>query len=200
LKSIKLLILCFLFPFSSFAATQYVSDELSIYMHSGPSLQYRIIGTIEVGTSVNTLKYNEQTKFTQVKTPTGRVGWVKTSEIQKQPPAKSLLPEIQKKFQASQDKLNTINSDNAKANSDKEQAIIDKDSLIAQLDSEKRALRDTIEDLKERNMELDLLQSTKDERIKMEWLMYGGSVLFFGMLVGLILPFLPRRKKRTDNW
>lgn len=200
MKSIKLLLLCFLFPLSSFAATQYVSDELSIYMHSGPSLQYRIIGTIEVGTSVNTLKYNDQTKFTQVKTPTGRVGWVKTSEIQKQPPAKSLLPEIQKKYQESQDKLKTINDQNQQAMSDTEQAIIDKDSLIAQLDSEKRALRDTIADLEERNMELDLLQDTKDERIKMEWLMYGGSVLLFGLLVGLIIPFLPRRKKRNDSW
>lgn len=192
--------LCLIFPISSFAATQYVSDELSIYMHSGPSLQYRIIGTIEVGTAVDTLQYNEKTKFSQVRTSTGRVGWVKASEIQTQQPAKSLLPALQKKYQESQDKLNTINSENEAANAEQTQAIIDKDSLIAQLDSEKRALRDTIADLKERNMELDLLQDTKDERVKMEWLMYGGSVLFFGMLVGLIIPFLPRRKKRTDNW
>ncbi|MDN2664049.1 TIGR04211 family SH3 domain-containing protein [Psychromonas sp. 14N.309.X.WAT.B.A12] len=200
MKLIKLFLLCLLFPISSFAATQYVSDELSIYMHSGPSLQYRIIGTIEVGTAVDTLQYNEKTKFSQVRTSTGRVGWVKASEIQTQQPAKSLLPALQKKYQESQDKLNTINSENEAANAEQTQAIIDKDSLIAQLDSEKRALRDTIADLKERNMELDLLQDTKDERVKMEWLMYGGSVLFFGMLVGLIIPFLPRRKKRTDNW
>lgn len=199
MKSIKFF-LCLLFSSSSFAATQYVSDNLSIYMHSGPSLEYRIIGTIKVGTAVSTLKYNSKTKFMQIKSPTGRVGWVKSSEIQEQPPAKSLLPELQKKYQESQDKLKTINDDNKQALTESEQAIIDKDSLIAQLDSEKRALRDTIADLEERNMELDLLQSTKDERIKMEWLMYGGSVLFFGLLIGLIIPFLPRRKKRTDNW
>tara|TARA_R110001583_G_scaffold6499_2_gene32841 strand:- start:27705 stop:28214 length:510 start_codon:yes stop_codon:yes gene_type:complete len=169
-------------------------------MHSGPSLQYRIIGTIEVGTTITTLQYNSETKFMQVKSPTGKVGWVKSDEIQKQPPAKSLLPELQKKYQESQDKLKTINDENQQAMSDTEQAIIDKDSLIAQLDSEKRALRDTIADLEERNMELDLLQDTKDERIKMEWLMYGGSVLLFGLLVGLIIPFLPRRKKRNDSW
>lgn len=199
MKSIKFF-LCLLFSSTSFAATQYVSDNLSIYMHSGPSLQYRIIGTIEVGTTITTLQYNSETKFMQVKSPTGKVGWVKSDEIQKQPPAKSLLPELQKKYQESQDKLKTINDENQQAMSDTEQAIIDKDSLIAQLDSEKRALRDTIADLEERNMELDLLQDTKDERIKMEWLMYGGSVLLFGLLVGLIIPFLPRRKKRNDSW
>jgi len=169
-------------------------------MHSGPSLQYRIIGSIEVGTQLTTIKSNSETKFTQVKTPTGRVGWVKTSEIKSQQPAKSLLPELQKKYLESQNKLETINNDNQQANAAKDQAIIDKDNLIAQLDSEKRQLRDTIDELEERNMELDLLQDTKDERVKMEWLMYGGSVLFLGMLVGLIIPFLPRRKKRTDNW
>ncbi|TEW54005.1 TIGR04211 family SH3 domain-containing protein [Psychromonas sp. RZ22] len=169
-------------------------------MHSGPSLEYRIIGTVEVGTPVSTLKYNEATKFMQVKSPTGRVGWVKLSELQKQPPAKKLLPEVQKKLQASEDKLKTINDDNKQVMADKVQAIIDKDSLIAQLESEKKTLRDTISDLETRNMELDLLQDTKDERVKMEWLMYGGSVLFFGMVVGLILPFVPRRKKRSDSW
>lgn len=199
MKSIKFF-LCLLFSSTSFAATQYVSDDLSIYMHSGPSLQYRIIGSIEVGTPISTLEYNSKTKFMQVKSPTGRIGWVKSDEIQKQPPAKSLLPEIQKKYQASQDKLKTINDDNQQAMVDTEQAIIDKDNLIAQLDSEKRVLRETIADLEERNMELDLLQDTKDDRVKMEWLMYGGSVLFFGLLIGLIIPFLPRRKKRTDSW
>ncbi|MDA7747359.1 TIGR04211 family SH3 domain-containing protein [Psychromonas sp.] len=199
MKSIKFL-LCLLFSSTSFAATQYVSDDLSIFMHSGPSLEYRIIGSIQVGTAVTTLKYDEQTKFMQIKSPTGRTGWVKASEIQQQPPAKSLLPEVQKKLQISQEKLKTINDDNQKDLSDKEQAIIDKDDLIAQLENEKKALRDSITELEARNMELDLLQDTKDERVKMEWLMYGGSVLFFGMLVGLILPFIPRRKKRSDNW
>lgn len=199
MKSIKFLIL-FLFTSSSFAATQYVSDDLAIFMHSGPSREYRIIGSINVGTPVSTLEYNEQTKFMKVKSPRGRTGWVKASEIQKQPPAKSLLPEVQKKLQASQEQLNNINAKNKQNLSDKEQAILDKDNLIDQLEAEKLALRNEIEDLKVRNKELDILQDTKDERVKMEWLMYGGSVLFFGIVVGLIVPFLPRRKRSHDNW
>lgn len=169
-------------------------------MHSGPSLEYRIIGSIQVGTPISTLKYNEETKFMQVKTPRGRVGWVKVSEIKKQPPAKSLLPEVQKKLQASQEQLKKIQDENQQNLSSKEQSIIDKDNLIDQLEAEKNALRNEIEELKVRNKELDILQDTKDERVKMEWLMYGGSVLFFGIVVGLIVPFLPRRKRRHDNW
>ena len=80
------------------------------------------------------------------------------------------------------------------------QSITDKENLIAKLQSEKKYLQESIEELKAKNLELDLLQDTKDERIKMEWMMYGGSVLVFGLLIGLIIPFLPRRKKRRDNW
>lgn len=200
MKSIKLLMLTLLFPFSSFAATQYVSDELSIFMHSGPSLQYRIIGAIEVGTAINTLEYNSETKFSKIKMSDGKVGWVKSSELQTEPPAKSLLPEIQKQLEEAQNELDKINNKSDRVGTVQEQEINDKDSIIAQLDSEKRVLNNKIADLEARNMELDLLQDTKDERIKMEWLMYGGSVLVFGMLVGIIIPFLPRRRKRHDNW
>jgi SH3 domain protein len=195
LKSIKLLIFALFFPVTSFAATQYVSDQLSIFMHSGPSLKYRIIGSIEVGTAVNTLEYNSETKFSRVKLNDGQIGWVKSAEIQTEPPAKSLLPEVQQKLQESQSELDKLNG-----TGEYEGEINDKDNIIAQLDSEKRVLSEKIADLEARNMELDLLQSTKDERIKMEWLMYGGSVLVFGMLVGIIIPFLPRRRKRSDSW
>jgi len=169
-------------------------------MHSGPSTKYRIIGSINVGTKLTTLKSNNTTKFTQIKTPTGRVGWVNSSQIQDEEPAKALLPALQEKYQESQAKLNEINSKNEQANASKEQAILNKDSLIAQLESEKRSLRSTIEELEARNKELDILQDTKEERIQMQWLMGGGSVLFVGILFGLIIPFLPRRRKRSENW
>ena len=48
---------------NSFAETRYVSDDVFVYIHSGPSLEYRIIGTLKVGTQVETLKYNQSTKF-----------------------------------------------------------------------------------------------------------------------------------------
>jgi len=199
MKSFKFL-LCLLFSSSSFAAQQYVSDNLTIYMHSGPSLEYRIIGTLEVGTSVNALEYNEQTKFMQIKTDAGRTGWVKLSELQRNPPAKVLLPKVQKELKDAQQKLNTINSSHGKALSDKTQEIIEKDKLIAKLQTDKKKLQQSVSELEALNVEQDILEETKESRMRMEWLMFGGSILFFGIIFGLIIPFLPRRKKNTSNW
>ena len=183
-----------------FAATRYVSDDIFIYMHSGPSLDYRIIGTIKVGAPVTTLQYNGKTKFMQVKTAKGKTGWVKSKELQEELPANILLPEVKKQLQEAQTKLANIAQENEKTQQENAQSMTEKENLIAKLQNEKKSLQQSIEELKARNLELDLLQDTKDERIKMEWMMYGGSVLFFGLLLGLIIPFLPRRKKRRSDW
>ena len=45
---------------NSFAETRYISDDVFVYLHSGPGLDYRITGTLKVGTKVNTLKYDEK--------------------------------------------------------------------------------------------------------------------------------------------
>ncbi len=182
------------------AATRYVSDDVFIYLHSGPSLDYRIIGTIKVGASVTTLKYDDSTKFMQVKTQSGKTGWVNNKELQKSLPAKTMLPTVQKELKQAQAKLDSIAAENDKILAEKIQSISDKEGLITALESEKATLQLTIEELKARNLELDLLQDTKDERVKMEWLLNGGGVLLFGLLLGLLIPFIPRRKKRQNNW
>ncbi|WP_238596775.1 TIGR04211 family SH3 domain-containing protein [Psychromonas sp. psych-6C06] len=185
---------------NTFAEVRYISDDVFIYLHSGPSLEYRIIGTLKVGTQVDTLKYDEKTKFMQVKSETGRVGWMKSSELQATLPAKSLLPTVQEKLVAAEEKLANIAAENAASLADKEQLFQEQIIQVDNLEQEKASLQQQILDLKARNLELDLLQETKESRIQMEWLLNGGGVLFFGLLIGLLIPFLPRRKKRTNNW
>lgn len=191
MKTLKYIIaaLSLMLCVNAVAETRYVSDNIFISMRSGPTTGYRVIGAIKVGTPLTTLKYNSETKFIQVKTATGKTGWVQAKDLQEELPATILLPEIQKQQQEAQAKLADIT-----------QSMTEKEILIANLQNEKEYLQKNIEELKAKNLELDLLQDTKDERIKMEWMMYGGSVLFFGLLLGLIIPFLPRRKKRQNNW
>ncbi|WP_435236162.1 TIGR04211 family SH3 domain-containing protein [Psychromonas sp. PT13] len=192
--------LTLIFCVNAFAATRYVSEDIYTYLHSGPSLDYRIIGTVKVGSKLTTLKYDSNTKFMQVRTDKGKTGWVKNSELQEELPSAALLPQVQKELLEAQTRLKNIDSENARTQQENIQSITDKENLIAKLQSEKKFLEENMEKLKAKNLELDLLQDTKDERVKMEWMMYGGSVLVFGLLIGLIIPFLPRRKKRRDNW
>lgn len=183
-----------------FATTRYVSDEIFIYVHTGPSADYRIIGTLKVGAAVTTLKYDSDAKFMQIKTADEKIGWVKSEQLQGTLPAQSLLPKIQQELQVAQTKLDNIAQENEQILQEKMASMSEREKLITTMEEEKKVLQLAIDDLTERNLELDLLQGVKDERIKMEWMLYGGSVLFFGLVVGLILPFVPRRKKNKNNW
>ena len=182
------------------AETRYVNDNIFIYMHSGPGLNYRIVGTIKAGTHLSTLKYDSKTKFTQIKTPKGKVAWVKSDELQTELPAVIALPKVKKQLEEALDKLANIAAENAKSQQDNIQSITDKGNLIVKLQNEKKFQQETIDQLKSQNLEYELQQDTAGDRLKMEWLLYGGYVLFGGVLLGLVVPFLPRPRKRSNNW
>lgn len=186
--------------FNSYSAVRYISDDIYVFLLAGPGTQYRITGTIKVGAKVDTLKYDAATKFMRVKTKAGKIGWVKKSELQQGLPAKIRLPAIQKQLTNSKKKLSTIADDNKKSQSNNINQLSTQTALIEQLQAEKVSLEQTITSLKARNLELDLLQDTKEDRVKMEWMINGGAVLFFGLLLGLLVPLIPRRKKKKNNW
>ena len=76
----------------------------------------------------------------QVKSSTGRVGWMKLSELQKTLPAKSLLPTVQKELKATQKKLENVAEENSKSLQDKEQLFQDQIILVDNLNEEKISL------------------------------------------------------------
>ncbi len=61
---------------SSHAETRYVSDELSTYVHSGPGNQYRIVGSLNSGSTVTVLSRNAATGYVQVKDDKDRTVWL----------------------------------------------------------------------------------------------------------------------------
>ncbi|MEI6897626.1 MAG: TIGR04211 family SH3 domain-containing protein [Psychromonas sp.] len=202
MKKIKYIFTALLLTFSisSFADVRYISDDVFIYLHSGPSLEYRIIGTLTVGAKVSTLEYDKKTKFIQIKSLSGKIGWMKVSQLQQGLPAKVLLPSVQNELKITREKLDTIDATNMASIADEAQLFQQQLILVDNLKQEKSLLQQQILDLKSRNLELDLLQETEDASIQMQWLLNGGGVLFFGLLIGLMIPFLPRRKKRSSNW
>ncbi|MGB1239841.1 MAG: TIGR04211 family SH3 domain-containing protein, partial [Pseudomonadales bacterium] len=65
----------------SWAVDRYISDELFTYMHSGPSAQYRITGSINAGSKVTLLESNRGGGYSKVRDNRGRTGWVSTKFV-----------------------------------------------------------------------------------------------------------------------
>jgi SH3 domain protein len=72
---------------------------------------------------------------------------------------------------------------------------------ITSLEEEKSNLIEQVTQLQKKNNELSNKLETFDEDLQMQWFIRGGIIAGVGLLLGLLLPFMPRRKKRSgDRW
>lgn len=160
-----------------------------IYVHNGPSNQYRIITRIPSGSAVEILKRDPKTKYVQIRMSKGRIGWVEPTAVDPGDSMSVRLPKLQSSLEKSQitvaeqaAKIETLQSESG--------GMREKNQLLT---SEVAKLNATIKEL---NFKIE----TSDESNLMRWFTHGGLVALGGVILGLILPYFPKRRKRKDEW
>ncbi len=178
--------------------THWVSDELTTYVRSGPTDGYRIIGTLTAGEPVRLLETSGS--YSRVEDGQGNTVWVLSDELQDSPSAREQLPVLASQVAELEAELEGINENwesrvsvMTETLQGREQRIAELEARNRQLDSEADRSRQTIRQLQAR---LD----TQEEDLLMRYFMYGGGVAGAGLLVGLIVPHLPRRRRKRDRW
>ncbi|MFY0991426.1 TIGR04211 family SH3 domain-containing protein [Halomonas sp. C05BenzN] len=178
--------------------THWVSDSLTTYVRSGPTDGYRIIGTLTAGEPVTLLETSGD--YSRVEDGDGSTAWVLSSELQETPSAQVRLPELESRLAELTGELDGINDEwesrvasMTESLGAREQRIEELESRNRELDAEAEQSRGTIRQLQAR---LD----TQEEDLLLRYFMYGGGVAGGGLLVGLIIPHLPRRRKKRDRW
>ncbi|UYG05952.1 TIGR04211 family SH3 domain-containing protein [Halomonas sp. LR3S48] len=179
-------------------ATHWVSDELTTYVRSGPTDGYRIVGTLTAGESVTLLETSGD--YSRVESSEGERVWILSSELQDAPSASEQLPRLEEQVAQLESELDGINetwegrvSAMTETLEARERRIAELETRNQQLDSEADSSRQTIRQLQAR---LD----TQEEDLLMRYFMYGGGVAGAGLLIGLIVPHLPRRRRKRDRW
>jgi SH3 domain protein len=77
---------------------RYIDDKVYVPMRSGPSNAYRIIHRgLPTGTRLTVMSKSEDGKFLEVKTNSGKQGWIPTQYLSKTPVAKLLLDDANKR-------------------------------------------------------------------------------------------------------
>ena len=203
--------------FSVQAETKYVSDQLIITVRTGQGAQYQIIKTLKTGEHVEVLETTE-TGYTRVRTSDGTEGWVRSQYLIDEPVAmeklqkatkqlsyaRSELKKVREKYTALKQEHKTLSQQLATLQSEKNRldSQINHLNEVAKkpilLDKQNRELQQkniTLEkDLQRLNQENQALR----DRSQREWFIAGALVLFGGILLGLIIPKLRRRKR--DSW
>lgn len=181
-----LLILIFISSFAN-AATSYISDDLHTFMHSGPGIKYKIIGSVNAGDKVKVIRKNA--KYTLIKDPKGRSGWINSKYLSNQVGLKERLPELEAELAKFQTQLSEYKSN-----------IESQDNKLQELENINLKLNKQIEEIQILNENLNDKLDTKKTDLLMRWFSYGGMVAGGGLLLGLILPYLIPSRRKKSRW
>lgn len=117
MKKLICMVLFSMLAAPTFAQDRYIADKLFTYMHSGPSNQYRILGSIDAGEKVKLLDVNKDSGYSQVADERGRTGWVESRFITREVSNALRLPALEKELAEVKKQLA-----NARQNADSEKA------------------------------------------------------------------------------
>ncbi len=176
----------------------WVSDELTTFVRSGPTDGYRIIGTLTAGDPVERLETSGD--YSLVEGPGGDQVWILSSNLQQEKSATAQLPVLQERVETLSDELEGISEQWKGRLASTTDALEQREARIVDLESRNEVLQDQYSESQERLRGLQARLDTQEEDLLLRYFMYGGGVAGGGLLVGLIVPHLPRRRKKNDRW
>lgn len=169
--------------------TVYISDDLYTFIHAGPGRNYRILGSVVAGTAVTLLQRNDEEGFVEIIDDKDRTGWVDNRFISNTPSVRESVPQLEQSLQQAQADLEQTQQQNDLLN----QQILDLSSRNEQLQSK-------LQEVQQQHGELQRQLASIDNKIQIEWLTRGGIIALGGLILGVILMLIPRKRRRNDNW
>ena len=199
------------------AETRYVSDSLEITMRSGKGTNFGITRMLRSGTSVEVLATDKKTGYTQVRTKSGKEGWVLSRFLMKGQAARDRLATAEKnlaELELENRKLTTATTALTREKTGLEknlQALEGESRGVSQelseikrtassaiaIDSENKDLKGRMVSLERRLQTVQQENETLKDRTARDWFMVGAAVVLLGVIVGLIIPKIRFRKKSS---
>lgn len=167
----------------------YIADNLIVYMHSGPGRNYRILGSIEAGLPVTILQTDTDKAFSQIKDGEGREGWVENQYLINTISRRVQLPLLSQRLADSEQAVNRLQSRNTSLSQDLAQSR----QSIAELESDLSSAQETVN-------RLQAQVDAQDTQERYRMFTYGGIVAGAGVILGIVVTFIPKRRRRNDSW
>ena len=165
----------------------FIADDVQLFMHSGPSYEYRISGRIRSGEPIQILEQSGD--YTKIRLETNKEGWVPTRYIAEGRSALEQLPLLQQ----------SLNEREQQVKSQLDEIEILR-ARVDSLESENESFTEQVvkRDTEIRDLRFEL--QNMDQSNLMRWLTHGGIIALAGVILGLIIPNLPKRRKPRDEW
>ena len=217
MRKVLLALLLVLGPLSAFAATMYISDQLTVPLRRGPSNGHKIVNAaLPSGLALEVLREDSAAGFTQVRTPNGTEGWVPTQYLVNQPVAKDRLAAATKRIETLEAQLKSTRENyqdvrGARSEVESRAAELTKENqrLQTELAEIRRASATAIaqyqenKQLKTDNASLQTQVTQLTEQVRtlerkamLRWFLAGGALVLIGLILGAWIKSRPKR----SNW
>lgn len=177
---------------------RWVSDELTTFVRSGPSDGYRIIGTLTSGEPVTLLETSGD--YSRVRAEDGDTVWVQSSELQAERSISEQMPQLREQVESLNAELEGINAEWESRVSVMTETLQAREARIAELETHNAELSAQYDQARQTMRGMQARLDTQEQDLLMRYFIYGGGVAGAGLVLGLLVPHLPRRRKKNDRW
>ncbi len=167
--------------------SRYISDNVFLYILNGPGTDYRILGSIEAGQPISLLG-ETQGDYSKIIDHKGREGWVPTNLI-------SSTPSFREQVSTLTNELNEAKAKLAEVLSSKDNHTDEIAELKAKLNEAETMLSQTTQERDSLKVAVD--RSAQDAQFAL-W-REGGLIAAAGLIIGVILVYLPRPQRRNKK-
>lgn len=177
----------------------YVSDSTYIWSRRGPGKQYRISGTIPVGTKLQLLQ--KANGYVEVVNPKGQAVWILADEVQAEESFRSRVPALEEENAKLKFMLDNIDSETVRELKKTSTELKTLKTTHQELLNKSNEQEAKLKELTAANADLESKLETKDQDMQLRWWKQGGLIALIGAIIGVILVYLPRPKHgRRDDY
>lgn len=214
-----LLLLLTLMPALLCAEERYVTDQFKITMRSGESTSHKIIKMLLSGSKLELLEENPESNYSKVRTQDNEVGYVLSRHLLMMPAARERLASAEKRIQRLQHEQDQLKKQLVQLREEHQQLQVENDASIKQknlaetelekikltaadaikISNQRNALADKISSLNIKVDDLTQENTILKDRSRENWFMIGAGVITAGIILGLLLPHL-RLRRRKSSW
>ena len=172
---------------------QYISDDVTVSLRDQPNTDAGTQGTVHSGDRVQVLQSEGAGSFARVRTADGREGWIPARYLTGTAAAREQLEAVQQQLDNSHTQVQSLKSQVEAAQQQLAQL-----KPAADLEAQNEQLRAKLDSADKQLADFRSRDQAEFER--RQTLLYGGGLLGAGLLVGLLLPWLmrPRRRRYSD--
>ena len=202
-------------PAASAQSVRYVTDSLKLEARSGPGTSNRILRMLDSGTRLTV--HEDDNGWSRVTLPGGTEAWILSRYLMDQPSARDRLAEAEQGLENAREKETEVRSQLETLRAENEALLRTRDDLENEvktlsgeladlkrtagaaiaLRDENRTLKQSTTALEERYRILEQDHATLRNARSRDWFLAGAGVLFGGMVLGLIIPKLRFRRRRS---